>query len=275
MASDRTNYLGGSGLTGMQRAAQSVLSQTPSAFDYSELEEKYPTQRVIPFVPQAIRDEITERDIERKTNENTLKRREAELSIVDAKLNQEKGMLEQVPKAREALRNLNPRSETFLSDLAKIQAETPLAFENNAFTSTLVEPLIRRNEALLQNDLITGRNEAKAKKKEVSFEEAKEAFNVSQAIIQSREALNKKEGRKTNYTPAENTILQGSKKILEQFQSQGETGGSASKPTSLPIPSPEQHESIRSKAIDIVTKNPERKTAENERLIALGIPPIP
>ena len=64
------------GLTPAQRITQSVLSQTPEAFDYSELDKKYPNRQVRPILPTYIQQEIDDENRARKEQEINLKIKE-------------------------------------------------------------------------------------------------------------------------------------------------------------------------------------------------------
>ena len=141
------------GYSPFEIAGQLAISREPSAFDYSELDKKYPVQGVRPVVPAYIQKQIDEEEVLRKSQELEVRRREALLNIYDSQLNQERAMYEQIPIAREALSKLNPADDDFLNQLSAVQASVPIGLENNEVQKFIVEPLVRRHEMLQRNKL--------------------------------------------------------------------------------------------------------------------------
>ena len=145
------------GITPFERAGQLALSREPKAFNYSELEEKYPTRQVKPLVPSYIRRQIDEDTLSMKAAELEVQRREAQLNIYDSQLNQERERLRQVPLARQALSQLDPSDPDFILKLSDIQNQFPLASEDTQVNTYLVNPLLRRHESIQQNNSIIQR----------------------------------------------------------------------------------------------------------------------
>lgn len=149
--SDVQLYSGG--YSPFETAGQRALSREQEAFDYGQLDQKYPVQGVRPVVPSYIQKQLDEEEVIRKSQELEMRRREAQLNIYDSQINQERAMYEQIPMARQALAELNPADDDFLNQLITQQANNPLAYENTDFQQTVVNPLIRRHEMLQRNKL--------------------------------------------------------------------------------------------------------------------------
>lgn len=129
-------------------------------FDYSQLSEKYPTVDIRRMTePRFMQREIDERDIELKMQEAELARRQADLQILDTQINQQRGMYQQIPMARQAVSQLDPLDDDFLSKFIAVQNENPLAFEDDSFYRTVAAPLLRRHEMLQQNKMIMQRGQ--------------------------------------------------------------------------------------------------------------------
>ena len=88
------------GYNPLQRAIQSELARTPGAFDYSELDAKYPMRQVTPMIPSYIQQEIDEDALERKEQFATQRIREAQASIYESQLNEKIQAAEQIPLFR-------------------------------------------------------------------------------------------------------------------------------------------------------------------------------
>lgn len=149
------------GLTPFERAGRLALSREPKAFNYSELEETYPTRQVRPLIPEYIQRELDEQELERKAAEIEVRRREAQLNIYDSQLNQERERLRQVPLARQALSQLDPADPDFIVKLSDIQNKLPLASEDTQVSTYLINPLLRRHESMQRNNDIIQRGLSK------------------------------------------------------------------------------------------------------------------
>lgn len=136
------------GMSPFERAASIALSQRPGAFDFEELEERYPTRSVLPAIPEYAQRQLDEEELARKSNEVLLRQREAQLNIYESQLNQERARYEQIPSAREAMAKLDPSAPDFIQQVIGVQQNLPLAFEDDSFYKTVVAPLYQRHERL-------------------------------------------------------------------------------------------------------------------------------
>lgn len=126
------------GYTPFQRIAQSALSRTPEAFDYSELEKKYPTRKVTPMVSPYIQRKLDEDLLEQKEQLAMQKAREAQASIYESQLNERILSAEQVPLARAAFSQLNPQDSNYLQKRDEILTNYPYAENDTSFMRTIV-----------------------------------------------------------------------------------------------------------------------------------------
>jgi hypothetical protein len=132
----------GGGITPFQQAAQYALSQSPESFDYSELDQKYPTRQVRPMIPTYIQQEIDEDRIARKEKLANQRIREAQASIYESKLNEDIAAAEQVPLAREYFSKLNPQSADWPEQRDAGFAQFPL-IENHTFAKSRIASMDR------------------------------------------------------------------------------------------------------------------------------------
>lgn len=126
------------GYTPFQRMAQSALSRTPEAFDYSELEKKYPTRKVTPMVSPYIQREIDEDLLEQKEQLAAQKARVAQASIYESQLNERILSAEQVPLARAAFSQLNPQDPNYPQKRDEILMNYPYAENDTSFMRSIV-----------------------------------------------------------------------------------------------------------------------------------------
>ena len=175
--SDIDLYSGG--YSPFEAAGQRALSREQEAFDYGQLDQKYPVRGVRPVVPSYIQKQLDEEEVIRKSQELEMRRREAQLNIYDSQINQERAMYEQIPMARQALAELNPADDDFLNQLITQQANNPLAYENPDFQQTVVNPLIRRHEMLQQNKMIIQRGQKPEETREIT----EEAFQKAAGLL--------------------------------------------------------------------------------------------
>jgi hypothetical protein len=127
-----------SGFTLAQRLSQSVLSQTPEAFSYAELDKKYPTRQVRPMVPTYIQRELDEDLLEQKEQLAAQKAREAQASIYESQLNERILSAEQVPLARAAFSQLNPQDPNYPQKRDEILMNYPYAENDVSFMRSIV-----------------------------------------------------------------------------------------------------------------------------------------
>ena len=134
------------GTSPFQKAMQSHLSRTPEAFSYSELDQKYPTQQVMPIMPTHIRRELNEDILAEKEREVALKVRQAQLNNYESKLNNEAATAEQVQLARQRFAKLNPQDPDYQNKRDQIFIDLPHAEFNDDFRNGTVARLDRVND---------------------------------------------------------------------------------------------------------------------------------
>jgi len=133
-----SNESNDSGFTLADRLSQSVLSQTPDAFSYAELDKKYPTRQVRPMVPTYIQQELDEDLLEQKEQLAMQKAREAQASIYESQLNERILSAEQVPLARAAFSQLNPQDPNYPQKRDEILMNYPYAENDVSFMRSIV-----------------------------------------------------------------------------------------------------------------------------------------
>jgi ArsR family metal-binding transcriptional regulator len=136
----------GGGITPFQQAAQYALSQSPESFDYSELDQKYPTRQVRPMIPTYIQREIDEDMIAEKEREVALKVRQAQLNNYDSQLNEQRAVAEQTLEARPEFASLNPQDENFLQQADQLFIKYPKLESNNEFMNGQFARLLKVHE---------------------------------------------------------------------------------------------------------------------------------
>ena len=140
------------GYTPFQRMAQSALSRTPEAFDYSELEKKYPTRKVTPMVSPYIQSQLNEDRIAQKEALASQRIREAQASIYESKLNEDIATAEQIPLAREYFSKLNPQSADWPEQRDAGFAQLPL-IEGSTFAKSKIASMDRLYENWAKKNL--------------------------------------------------------------------------------------------------------------------------
>ena len=138
------------GYTPFQRMAQSALSRTPEAFDYSELEKKYPTRKVTPMVSPYVQRELDEDMLQKKENEVALKVRQAQLNQYDSELNDKMAIAEQVIAARPEFAMLNPQDPDFQEKSDQLFMKYPKLESHEPFMSGMFARLLRVNEKAME-----------------------------------------------------------------------------------------------------------------------------
>jgi hypothetical protein len=135
------------GYNPLQRAIQSELARTPGAFDYSELDAKYPMRQVTPMVPSYIEQEMEEDRIAQKEVLATQRIREAQASIYESKLNEQIETADQVQLAREVFSQLDPQDPEYPQKRDKVFMDLPFAENDTSFMRSVVA----RNDRLYEN----------------------------------------------------------------------------------------------------------------------------
>jgi len=158
---------------------QSVIAQTPGAFDYAELDKKYPTRQVRPILPEYIQQEMEDERIARKEKLANQRIREAQASIYESKLNEDIATAEQVQLAREAFSQLNPQDPEYPNKRDKIFMDLPYAEGDSAFMKSIVGRNDRLYENYFKKNLaiknLTTKDVGEALKEIAKFEEIKNA----------------------------------------------------------------------------------------------------
>ena len=166
------------GYTPFQRMAQSALSRTPEAFDYSELEKKYPTRKVTPMVSPYIQSQLNEDRIAQKEALASQRIREAQASIYESKLNEDIATAEQIPLAREYFSKLNPQSADWPEQRDAGFAQLPL-IEGSAFAKSRIASMDRLYDNWAKKNIgvnnLTTKDVGEALKEIAKFEEIKTA----------------------------------------------------------------------------------------------------
>lgn len=135
------------GYTPFERMGVEAMYRTPGAFNFSSLEEKYPTRQVVPIVPSYVRREIDEGLLEQKEQMASQRIREAQASIYESQLNEKLQTADQVILAREAFSQLNPQDPDYPNKRDKIFMDLPFA-ENDA---SFMKSVVGRNDRLYEN----------------------------------------------------------------------------------------------------------------------------
>lgn len=219
------------GFNPIQRSLQQSLASDPRAFDFSELDKRYPTANVRPITPLYRQREIDEYELQRKANEIEVQKRQAELNIYDSRLNQEREMFKQIPMARQALAGLNPNDDDFLEQLMMLQSQFPLAFESSQFRS-ITEPLVSRHKMLQENKMILERRRQGIKEEEpVSMRE----FGDAAEKLKNKTLVNAAE----NGDEMSQFLLDEAQKVVDRAMAQrGFNKGGNVNPSATPSPSP-------------------------------------
>jgi hypothetical protein len=126
-------------------ASQLAVSQIPRSFDYRGLEERYPTSQVRPLVPEYIKTQVDEIEIERKANElnnrlreSQLQRMNRQITLEDAELKKMIATDSEISTAQAEIGSLNPQSETYLQDRVKFSQKYPLAASSREYQSSVL-----------------------------------------------------------------------------------------------------------------------------------------
>lgn len=155
----------------MQRMRTSQMRARPelqAAFDYSQLEEKYPVRSVAaryqleqqrereqPFLEEDL--EYKKTLLEDRVTELSLKKTARDLDLYESRINREDAMLEQVPLARQELGQLDPRDSEYLSKRMDIVNKYPVAFEYEPFLETVDKPMLFRHSRLKEARVESGK----------------------------------------------------------------------------------------------------------------------
>ena len=139
-----------------------------TGFDYSQLDEKFPVRSIAgrvqierqreeeePFLEEDL--EYRKMQLANKAAELGIKKTARDLDLLEAQINREDAMLEQIPAARSRFAQLNPRDPEYMAKRMDVIQEFPLAFENERFLKTIDEPLLNRHLRMKQGRVESGK----------------------------------------------------------------------------------------------------------------------
>jgi len=130
-----------------------------AAFEYSQLEDKYPIKTLYGEMQreeQRNRENLDrQKEIEYRANiikdrqsQLELKKAARDLDMYESQINREDAMLEQMPVARQKLAELDVRDPDFINKAYDIQEQHPMAFESDQFQKYIFQPMLNRNSRL-------------------------------------------------------------------------------------------------------------------------------
>lgn len=257
------------------RSSMALMQGRPelrSSFDYSQLDEKFPIRSVAGrFQVEEQRRRETpflEEDLEYKKTllaereaELGLKKAARDLDLYESRINREDAMLEQVPLARQALGQLDPRDPDYLSKRMDVVNKYPVAFEYDAFIETVDKPMLFRHSKLREGRIETGKEVT-----EDAFQKAAGLLSdpTFQKQVQAGDqiALGRAAVARETYN-----------KFMQQqgigAAPQQETGMEMEMDTGMEAADPDVLQ-----ARQILSRRPELRDEINRRLISAGKPPI-
>ena len=156
---------------GPQRYLESAVRTNPdlrTGFDYSQLEEKFPVRSIEGRMQLEERRRAErpylEEDLEYKKTllaeraaELGLKKAARDLDLYESTINREDAMLEQVPLARQALGQLDPRDPDFLKKRMDVINKYPVGYEYQPFIENIDKPMVARHLRLREGRIETGK----------------------------------------------------------------------------------------------------------------------
>jgi len=156
---------------GPQRYLESAVRTNPdlrTGFDYSQLEEKFPVRSIEGRMQLEERRRAErpylEEDLEYKKTllaeraaELGLKKAARDLDLYESTINREDAMLEQVPLARQALGQLDPRDPDFLKKRMDVINKYPVGYEYQPFIKNIDKPMVARHLRLHEGRIETGK----------------------------------------------------------------------------------------------------------------------
>lgn len=145
---------------GGMEAAELAGSATMSNI-YDRVQKDYQIDRprgASSYVPPSFRQQITAEELEMKRANLQTRRAEFEMNRANAlmineesKLNHQIKVQEQVGPATQALYEIDPASPNAFSEIREVQKTYPLAFEDNAFLQSSVNPLIEVHNRYMED----------------------------------------------------------------------------------------------------------------------------
>jgi hypothetical protein len=161
------------GYTPFERIGVEAMYETPGVFNFSSLEEKYPTRQVVPMVPSYVRQEIDEERLAQKEKEVALMVRQAQLNNYDSELNEKNAISEQVIAARPEFALLNPQDEDFIEKSDQLFMKYPHLESSNDFMRGQFARLLRVHERAMN------------KKKPQTLKDLDDSYKIIQGIEQA------------------------------------------------------------------------------------------
>lgn len=214
----------------VDRLADSQLSKTPDAFEYSSLNEKYPIRETRPIVPEWIQDEIDQDNLKRKTAEVGMKQKKYEMMMLDAKLSEENLRLTQAPEVMKRIGTLNPHSDTYQQEYIKLAQELPYGFNDKNIQNNVMKPLNEAHKQYTYNKQYLDRYENKMPTyKELTSAAAdyddltqRQKLSASKAIdpITGKPAVPLSESDLYKLNAAENILARGQRQRIDPSQQQ-------------------------------------------------------
>jgi len=243
---DELEFMNKYGLGGTSNTYESLVRAemaTQPSFDYEQLDQRYPLKTIRAKIAEedAINSNLQQLEYKKsllseRQAEVNLKKAARDMDMFEATINREDAMLEQVPLARQALGELDPRDPEYIQRRMEVYNQYPLAFEDDKFVNTVDKPLLLRNQ-----QLIGSRREAQgAMRQEITFRDYKEAIDEIRKInafaIQDRGVTPEQLASGEGYSEIELELLEELQSRINQYRAQ--KGGMAM-PQGEPPLSPE------------------------------------
>lgn len=161
-----------------------------SSFQFEGLEDRYPVKPVELRIAQQEDVRMMEEDMEYKRSvlqnklaDLSIKKAVRDMDMLEAQINREEAMLEQVPLARQEFGALDPRDPDYIKKRMEIVNKYPLAFEDESFVKSVDSPMLSRSSRI------------RAGRVESGLEVTEDQFNKS-AMLLSDSQLIKRLGSK-------------------------------------------------------------------------------
>jgi hypothetical protein len=270
----RGQYDGGEDIDYFEAAIRS-RPELQSSFDYSKLDEKFPIKSIAekiqvermrereePFLEEEL--EYRKMQLANRAAELGIKKTARDLDLLEAQINREDAMLEQIPAARSRFAQLDPRDPEYMSKRMEVLQEFPLAFENEKFLKAVDQPLLNRHLRIKQGRVETG--------KEITDEQ----FNRAAETLRNKQLFKDATSEENPDAVAQLQIDQANR-IVEQYRQQinaPQVGEAQEMEGGMMELSEEDKQAELQNAMRILSQRPELKDEINRRLISAGIQPI-
>ena len=135
-----------------------------SKFDYAEMEERYPI-KPIQIRQQQEQERLARQEdlnyrktlLDEKLTELSEKKTLREMDLLESEINKENAILEQMPLARQALGQLDPRDPEYLKKRIEVIEKYPMPFEYTPFVERVDSPMVARHLRLREGRIETGK----------------------------------------------------------------------------------------------------------------------